>query len=107
MATRFIDVLVTCPDRPSAEGIAHACIEERLAACANIGGDIGSIYRWKDVIEQANEVPLYLKTRADLFGRLSAHVKALHPYEVPCIVAVELAYLDEVYANWLAENTRD
>ena len=107
MPNRFIDVLITCPDRSSAEGIARACVEERLAACGNIGGEIGSIYRWKGVIETATEVPLFLKTRADLFNRLSAHVKALHPYETPCIVAVDFVNLDEAYARWLEEKTRD
>ena len=102
---KCIDVLVTCPDRTSAESIARACVEKRLAACANIGGEIGSIYRWKGVIESATEVALFLKTRADLFDRLSTQVKALHPHEVPCIVAVDLTHLDPAYAKWLEENT--
>jgi len=102
---RFIDVLVTCPDRATAETIARACIDERLAACANIGGEIASIYRWKGAIEQSAEIPLLLKTRASLFDRLSARVKALHPYEVPCIVATEFVALDSAYAAWLEEET--
>jgi periplasmic divalent cation tolerance protein len=105
-AMRFIDVLVTCPDHALAETIARACIEERLAACANIGGEIASIYRWKGAIEQAAEIPLTLKTRADLFDRLSARVKALHPYDVPCIVATEFVALDDAYATWLEGETQ-
>ena|SRR5689334_1572200 len=103
---RFIDVLITCPDRTSAEGIARACVEERLAACANIGAGVNSIYRWKGAVEQSEEVPLLLKTRAELFESLAAHVKALHPYEVPCIVATDLLYLDEAYAKWLEGETK-
>jgi periplasmic divalent cation tolerance protein len=102
---RFIDVLITCPDRAVAETIARACIDERLAACANIGGEIASIYRWKGAIEQANEIPLLLKTRTSLFDRLSARAKALHPYEVPCIVATEFFALDVAYAAWLEQET--
>jgi periplasmic divalent cation tolerance protein len=101
----FIDVLVTCPDRACAEAIARACIEGRLAACANIGGEIASIYRWKGAVEQAGEVPLFLKTRGHLFENLAARVKALHPYEVPCIVAAELTQIDPAYAQWLADET--
>jgi len=103
--TQFIDVLITCPDRACAESIARACVEARLAACANIGGEIASIYRWKGAIEQAGEVPLFLKTRAQLFEKLATRVKSLHPYEVPCIVATELSYLDPAYAKWLEEGT--
>jgi periplasmic divalent cation tolerance protein len=102
---RFIDVLVTCPDRALAETIARACVEEHLAACANIGGEIASIYRWKGAIEQAAEIALLLKTRADLFDRLSARVKELHSYEVPCIVATEFVALDSAYAAWLEAET--
>jgi periplasmic divalent cation tolerance protein len=104
--TKFIDVLITCPDSAVASRIAQACVEVRLAACANIGGEIASIYRWKGAIEQANEVPLWLKTRADLFDRLCAHVKPRHPYEVPCIVAVDLVQIDPAYAAWLEQETK-
>lgn len=104
--TEFIDVLITCPDRQTAETVARACVEERLAACANIGGAITSVYRWKGAIEQAEEIPLFLKTRAALFEILSARVKALHPYEVPCIVASNLAQVDPAYAAWLDEEAK-
>lgn len=101
----FIDVTITCPDRTTAETIGRACVEERLAACANIGAPLASVYRWKGVIEEAEEVPLFLKTRAELFQTLSTKVKSLHPYEIPCIVATELAQVDPAYAAWLDEET--
>jgi uncharacterized protein involved in tolerance to divalent cations len=34
-------------------------------------------------------------------------VKAKHPFEVPSIVATELAAIDPSYAAWLEEATRD
>jgi periplasmic divalent cation tolerance protein len=102
---QFIDVLITCPDSDCAERIAQACVQERLAACANVGGGIVSIYNWKGATERANEIPLSLKTRAALFGRLSARVKALHPYETPCIVAMALADVETDYAGWLEAET--
>jgi periplasmic divalent cation tolerance protein len=102
---RFIDVWVNCPDRETAQRIASACVEERLAACAYILAPIASTYRWKDAVEEAQEVPLVLKTRAELFGALSARVKAAHPYEVPGIVATDLPYVDEAYADWLRRET--
>lgn len=102
---RYIDVLVTCPDSAAAETIARACVGERLAACANIGAGISSIYSWKGQVEQADEVPLMLKTRAALFDALGARIRALHPYEVPCIIATELVAVDAAYAAWLEEAT--
>lgn len=101
----FIDVLITCPDRASAEAIARACIDERLAACANIGDPVTSIYRWKGAVETADEVTLLLKTRADLFDRLGARAKAMHPYDVPCIIATEPIAVEPAYAAWLKAET--
>jgi periplasmic divalent cation tolerance protein len=104
---QFIDVLITCPDHQAASRIARVCVGERLAACGNIGEQIESIYRWKGQIEEAAEFPLLLKTRAELFDRLVARVKAEHPYETPCIIATELTYIEPAYAKWLEEETRD
>lgn len=105
MPAAFIDVWVNCPDRATAEAIADALVEERLAACANILAPVHSVYRWKGVVERAQEVPLVLKTRASLFAPLARRVKALHPYETPGIVATELPHLDDQYAAWLAAET--
>ena len=102
---KFIDVYVTCPDRQTAARIARVCVEERLAACANIGEAIESIFRWNDQIEEAMEFPLLLKTRAELFDKLAARVKSEHPYEVPCIIATELVAIDPAYADWLEAET--
>lgn len=103
----FIDVLITCPDMNCAEKLARTSIDERLAACANIGAPIASIYRWQGAIETAEEIPLLLKTRASLFDKLSAHAKALHPYDVPCIIATELVGVEPAYAAWLEAETAD
>lgn len=102
---QFIDVLVTCPSRASAETIARVVVQERLAACANIGAGINSIYRWKGAIEESDEIPLFLKTRADLFERLAARVKEMHDYDIPCIIATELTAVDPSYAKWLEGET--
>ena len=102
---KFVDVYVTCPNRQTAARIARTCVDERLAACANIGEQIESIYRWQGQIEEAMEFPLFLKTRADLFDRLAARVKAEHPYDTPCIIATELVALDPAYAAWLEAAT--
>lgn len=104
---RFIDVWINCPDRDTADRIASICVEERLAACANILAPIESIYRWKGNIERAQEVPLLLKSRDELFGALSARVKASHPYEVPSIVATDLPHVEADYAAWLRQETEE
>jgi len=104
---RFIDIWVNCPDRETAAKIADACIGERLAACANIFAPIQSRYRWKGAVEQAEEVPLLLKTRAEHFDAVCEVVHPLHPYEVPSITAIEICDIDQAYADWLRAETRE
>ena len=102
---QFIDIIVTCPDRACALTLARALVSERLVACANVGGEVASIYRWQGGIEEAGEVTLLLKTRASLFAQVAARVRTLHPYETPCIIATELAAIDQAYAEWLEAET--
>lgn len=103
----FLDVWINCPDHDTAERIAEAAVGERLAACANIFAPVSSLYRWKGKVEREDEVPLLLKTRDSLFEELGARVRALHPYEVPAIVATALERIDPAYAAWLAAETKD
>jgi periplasmic divalent cation tolerance protein len=98
-------IYVTTPDEETAENIARALVEEKLAACANIVPRVRSIFRWKDNIEDENEVLMILKTRAELFDRAEKRVGTMHPYEVPEIVAVPLTRGSKPYLDWLSEST--
>jgi len=104
-ATDLLEVEVTCPDDASALTIAQACIEERLAACAGVGGSVRSLYRWDGGIRDDTETLLRLKTTRDRFDALSRRVMALHPYEVPAILAIPIAAANAAYANWLRAET--
>ncbi|WP_173934581.1 divalent-cation tolerance protein CutA [Chelativorans sp. Marseille-P2723] len=104
---RFIEIAVTCPDRNTADRIAAEMISERLAACANISGPITSRYHWQGAVETAEEVTLLLKTRTEHFQAVCDAVRALHPYEVPAIVAAEISHVDRAYADWLRKETRE
>ena len=54
--------LTTCPDSDTAQRIADALVEERLAACVNFLPGMHSTYRWKGKVERADEVLLLIKT---------------------------------------------
>ncbi len=97
----FQIVLTTCPDEACAERIARALVEERLAACVNILSPMRSIYRWKGKIEDANELLLVIKTSAARFPAIRDRVLALHPYELPEIIAVPIADGLPEYLAWL------
>lgn len=101
-------VLTNAPDRDTALKIAHALIERKLAACVNILAECTSVYRWHGKLETATEVPLLVKTRAEIYDEVEAAIKSLHPYELPEIVAVRIErglpdYLDWVNAATVTE----
>ena len=98
-------VITQAPDREVALQIAHALIERKLAACVNILAACTSIYRWKDKVETATEVPLLIKTRAALYDELEAAIQSLHPYELPEIVAVSVAQGLPGYLQWINSET--
>ena len=98
--------LCACPDRDSAERIARALVGERLAACVNLLPGMRSVYRWQGRIEQADETLLLVKTTAQRYPALQARLPALHPYELPELVAVEAAAGLPAYLQWLADETR-
>jgi len=96
----------TCPDLESAQRIADMLVEERLAACASVLPGLRSVYRWQGAIERADEVLLLIKTTRERIEPLTARVASLHPYELPEVVAVEVAGGLAAYLDWVEEQTR-
>ncbi len=102
----FLLVYVTAPDKAVADRIARTVVEERLAACANLLEGMHSVYRWQGSIEEAREVACLFKTTADRREDLFARVRELHPYEVPCIVALPIYAGSASFLEWLTAETR-
>lgn len=98
-------VLTNLPDRESAEKLARALVERRVAACVNILGEARSVYRWKGEIETATEVPVLIKTPADRYGDLETAIRTQHPYELPEIIAVPLTRGLPAYLDWVRAET--
>ncbi|MGQ0751315.1 MAG: divalent-cation tolerance protein CutA [Betaproteobacteria bacterium] len=105
MTSDTLIVFTNLPDRGSALELARALVDKRLAACVNVLGEISSVYRWKGEIANETEVAVLIKTRAAAYGALEAGIKALHPYEVPEIVAVPVASGLPAYLDWVAAET--
>jgi|SRR5690348_1526809 len=97
--------LSTCPDAETAARIARTLVEERLAACVNRLPCVASTYRWQGKIHEDAEVLLLIKTTRERFDALRDRLAELHPYEVPELVAFEIADGLPAYLEWLARET--
>jgi periplasmic divalent cation tolerance protein len=98
--------LCTCPDAATAGQLAETLVGERLAACVNIMPGLRSVYRWQDAVQRDEEVLLLIKTTRTRYPALQARLPALHPYELPELVAVEVADGLPAYLRWVADAAR-
>jgi periplasmic divalent cation tolerance protein len=98
--------LCTVPDRDAAARLAHALVEERLAACVNRLEGVTSTYRWRGDICVDAECLLLIKTTRERFAALCDRIVALHPYELPEVIAVDVALGLDRYLDWVSEETR-
>ncbi len=104
--TDALVVLVTAPSAEKAVEIARAVVEERLAACGNVLTGVRSIYRWEGKVQDEPEALLVLKTRRERFAALRDRILALHPYDVPEVIALPVEGGNAAYLEWIAESTR-
>lgn len=98
-------VLTNVPDAAAADRIGRAVVDERLAACVNALAPVRSTYRWQGGVECADEIPLLFKTTQARWTALAARLRALHPYDVPEIVAWRADAVDAPYLAWVVAET--
>lgn len=99
-------VLCTFPSVETARQIGTALVEKQLAACVNLIPGVESFYRWQGKVESAAETLAVFKTSGTSYQEFARELVALHPYEVPEIVAIEPATVAESYAAWVLTETR-
>jgi periplasmic divalent cation tolerance protein len=98
-------VLTQMPDLASAQSLARALVETRLAACVTVGAPVESLYHWRGEIETAREVTVTVKTRAARYPEVEAAIRARHPFELPEILAVPVIDGFAPYLEWIAGET--
>lgn len=96
---------VTASSRAEAVMIGRALVEERLAACANVFDGMTSIYRWDGKLHDEDEAVLVLKTTAARLEALTARIKELHSYELPCVAAWPIREGNAPYLDWVRGET--
>ncbi len=87
--------------KKNAEHIAHAIVNQQLAACVNIIANITSIYKWKGKTEHQDEFLMIFKTSRNCLPQLMEKIKELHPYELPEIIAFPIEHAHPPYLDWI------
>lgn len=103
--THALLVVTNVPTAELATAIAASLVEQGVAACVNILPAVQSVYRWQGKIEQAVEIPLLIKTIVSRYTELEAAICAMHPHEIPEIIAIDIDAGLPAYLNWIGAET--
>jgi periplasmic divalent cation tolerance protein len=95
----------TYPSLVEAEKSGLKIVEAGFAACVNIVPAMRSIYRWKGVVEAADEVVMFVKTRASLAERVTAALRENHSYETPAILVLPVSGGNQSFIDWILAET--
>ena len=102
--TDYIVAYVTVASEAEGRLIARTLVEEHLAACVNVIPNVQSFYRWEGQVRHDAELLLIIKSRAQHMARLITRVQELHSYDVPEIIAVDLAEASTGYLSFLRDS---
>jgi periplasmic divalent cation tolerance protein len=95
---------VAAVDEETANAIALAVIEAKLAACVNILPGVRSVYRWEGGVCVDDEVQLLIKTTAARIEALRARALAIHPYALPELIVINVVDGNPAYIGWVRDS---
>lgn len=100
MNEELIIIICTFPDLHTARDAADVLLENKLAACVSITAPLESHFIWQGKVEHAEEYMMLIKTEQVHFYKIQETITAMHPYDVPELVALS-ASASAPYLAWL------
>ena len=91
----------TFPSRKEAEAAAAVLLDHHLIACANVLGEVRSMYRWEGQIQNEAEVVFIAKTSGDKLERAIEVLVNTHAYDCPCVTSWTVTAGSEEYLKWV------
>ncbi|MDR2697853.1 MAG: divalent-cation tolerance protein CutA [Holophagales bacterium] len=99
-------VITTCGNEETALKIASALVDQNLAACVSLITGVKSYYFFEGSTHMDEEVELMIKTRCELFDKVSALITELHTYDVPEIIMLKVDAASEPFLKWINQTTK-
>jgi periplasmic divalent cation tolerance protein len=106
MTDDVCQVVITAPDAAWLANFVHGLVVDGLCASGHNITKIRSIYRWQGSIKDHNEAHVAIHTRTELVPAIVDRTNELHPYEVPCVVALPIIAANPAYRQWILDETR-
>ncbi len=105
--SNLIFVYTTCGNLEQAKKIASYILRKHLCACVNILPGVTSFFIWpeqSDGISDEFEIGMIIKTVSDRFSDLELAIREIHPYAVPCIIAIPVCNANQEYEKWVKQS---
>jgi len=99
----FVILYVTHKNIDEAKKIGEHLLDKKMIACANYM-PIESSYWWNGKIESDDEIVSLLKTRSENWKAVEQEIEAIHPYDVPCIIKIDVD-ANSKYSQWIYDET--
>jgi periplasmic divalent cation tolerance protein len=99
-------VVTTVSSQEEARRIANHLLDKKLAACVNIVPHLESIFLWNGKVEESQELMLLIKTTAERYKDVQAEILQQHSYDLPEVIAFDIADGSGDYLNWIAASVR-
>ncbi len=96
---------IPCSSEEEAQRISKSLIAEKLVACVNIIKS-RSIYLWEGQPRSENEWIILGKSLPKMFPAIKKRVMELHSYELPCIIGIPVADVNEPYLEWVEDQVK-
>ena len=100
-----MSALIYCPFPGRGEAVAAAnfLLDRKLIACANLLGEVDSIYEWGGERGTAKEIGVLFKTTGQLLNETVGCLEKIHPYDAPAIMGWRCDSVPAETAAWLNE----
>ena len=103
MSDEPILVCTSVNDIKAARNIANELLTKKYSPCINIVSNNESIYVWNNDIETTNEYILFIKSVKSKFKNIEKLILAMHPYEIPEILAIDINHINMKYLKWMLD----
>ena len=103
MSDKPILVCTSVNDMKAARDMANKLLTKKYSPCINIFSNNESIYVWNSDIETTNEYILFIKSVRSKYKDIEKLILAMHPYEIPEILAIDINHINIKYLEWMLD----
>ena len=87
-----------------AESISELLVNNNASPCVQIISNVKSVYRWKNKLEQSNEISLLIKTIPENVQKCKNIIIKHHNYDIPEFIVMDGYILEDNYQSWFIEH---